>query len=72
MKYLIALAFVSILAALALAGIFMLRDSRGLPNKGKMMRALAVRVALSAALFLCIWLSYWAGWIQPSGMPLSG
>ena len=71
MKILIALAFVGILGALATAGVFMLRDGRdGKPKTGNMMRALAVRVALSVLLFVCILLAYWAGWIQPTGVPL--
>ena len=71
MKYLIALAFVGILAALLMAGVFMMRDGRdGKPKSGNMMRALAVRVALSVLLFVCILLSYWAGWIHPSGIPI--
>ena len=71
MKILIALAFVAILAALAGAGLFMLRDGRdGKPKTGRMMRALALRVALSVLLFVSILLSYWMGWIQPTGIPL--
>jgi len=71
MKILIALAFVGILVALATAGVFMMRDGRdGKPKTGNMMRALAVRVALSVLLFVCILLAYWAGWIQPTGIPL--
>jgi CHASE2 domain-containing sensor protein len=71
MKILIALAFVGILGALATAGVFMMRDGRdGKPKTGNMMRALAVRVALSVLLFACILLAYWAGWIQPTGVPL--
>ena len=71
MKILIALAFVGILGALATAGVFMLRDGRdGKPKAGNMMRALAVRVALSVLLFVFILLAYWAGWIQPTGVPL--
>jgi len=71
MKILIALAFVGILGALATAGVFMLRDGRdGKPKSGNMMRALAVRVALSVLLFACILLAYWAGWITPTGVPL--
>jgi DUF2909 family protein len=71
MKILIALAFVGILGALATAGVFMLRDGRdGKPKTGNMMRALAVRVTLSVLLFACILLAYWAGWIQPTGVPL--
>ncbi len=71
MKYLIALAFVGILGALAMAGVFMMRDGRdGKPKTGNMMRALALRVGLSVLLFACILVSYWAGWIQPTGIPL--
>ena len=71
MKIVIALAFVGILGALLMAGVFMMRDGRdGKPKSGNMMRALAVRVALSVLLFVCILLSYWAGWIHPTGIPL--
>ena len=71
MKYLIGLAFIGILGALVMAGVFMMRDGRdGRPRSGKMVRALALRVGLSVLLFVCILLSYWAGWIQPTGVPL--
>ncbi len=71
MKLIIAIAFVGILGALAMAGVFMLREGRdGKPKAGKMMRALAWRVGLSVLLFACILFSYWAGWIQPTGIPI--
>jgi len=71
MKYLVVFAFVGILGALAMAGVFMMRDGRdGKPKTGNMMRALAVRVGLSVLLFAFILLSYWLGWIQPTGIPL--
>ncbi len=70
MKYLVALAFLAILGALALAGVFMLRGGDGKSRSGNMMRALALRVGLSVLLFLCILISYWAGWIHPTGIPL--
>ena len=71
MKFIIAFAFVGILGALGLAGAFMLRDGRdGKPKTGNMMRALALRVGLSVLLLACILISYWAGWIQPTGIPL--
>lgn len=71
MKYLIGIALVLILAALASAGVFMMRDGRdGKPKSRNMMRALAVRVGLSVLLFLCILLSYRLGWIQPTGIPV--
>jgi len=66
-----AVAFGSILGAMAMAGVFMLRDGRdGKPRGDRMMRALALRVALSVLLFSCIMVSYWLGWIQPGGVPL--
>ena len=71
MKYLIGFAFVGILGALALAGVFMLRDGRdGKTKNGNMMRALAVRVGLSILLFAFILLSYKLGWIRPTGVPI--
>lgn len=71
MRIVILLAFAGILAALSIAGFFMLRRGRG--GKGRsdaMMRALAWRVGLSIALFAFILLSYRLGWIQPTGVPL--
>ncbi len=71
MRVLIAVAFVGILGALLMAGVFMMRDGRdGKSKGGNMMRALAVRVALSVLLFACVLLSWWAGWIHPTGIPL--
>jgi hypothetical protein len=71
MKYVIGIAFVGILGALALAGVFMMRDGRGgKPKTGNMMRALALRVTLSVLLFAFILFSYWAGWIEPTGIPI--
>lgn len=70
MKYLIAVAFVVIIGALAFAGISMVRDGRdGKPKSGRMMRALALRVGISVLLFLCLLGSYHMGWIQPTGIP---
>jgi len=71
MKYVIGIAFIGIIAALVMAGVFMMRDGRdGKPKTGSMVRALGVRVGLSVLLFVCILFSYWAGWIQPTGIPL--
>jgi hypothetical protein len=71
MKFVFLIAFIGILGALAAAGVFMLRkgktESRRSPN---MARALALRVALSVALFLIILLSWKLGWIQPTGLPV--
>jgi len=71
MKILIALAFLVILGALAYAGLSMLRGGRGGGARpGTMMRALAVRVGVSVALFLALLAAYKLGWIQPGGIPL--
>ncbi|MEP7294546.1 MAG: twin transmembrane helix small protein [Burkholderiales bacterium] len=71
MTYIIGFAFVGIIGALVMAGVFMMRDGRdGKPRSGKMVRALALRVGLSVLLFVCIMLSYWAGWIHPTGIPI--
>lgn len=70
MTYVIVLAFAAILGALGLAGVLMLRGGDGKSRSGNMMRALALRVGLSVLLFVCILLSYWAGWIHPTGMPI--
>ena len=72
MKIVIALALVAILAALAGAGLYMLRkrsDAAEGPDN-RMARALALRVGLSVTLFVLILLAYMLGWIEPSGVPL--
>jgi len=71
MKIAIVLALVAIVGALALAGRAMLRDGReGLPKTNRMVRALALRVGLSVALFVFILIAYQMGWIRPTGVPL--
>lgn len=70
MKILVAVAFVAILSALAFAGVAMVRGKEGEGKKRTMMHALAWRVGLSVALFLCILISYKLGWIQPTGIQL--
>ena len=70
MSYLVALAFLAIIASLATALFFMLRGGNGnAPEKSqRMARALALRVGFSVLLFLCILLSWKMGWIQPTGI----
>ncbi|MBH1987099.1 MAG: DUF2909 domain-containing protein [Burkholderiales bacterium] len=71
MKIAFLLALVAIVAALALAGRAMLNDGRdGKPKSNRMVRALALRVGLSIALFLFILISHQMGWIHPTGVPL--
>jgi len=71
MKTVIVIALLLVLAALAGAGVFMLRKGG---DKGardaRMARALAVRVGLSIALFLFVLLSWRMGWVRPSGLPM--
>jgi hypothetical protein len=69
MKVFIVIALIAVLAALASAGVFMLRKSDdGRQRDMRMARALALRVALSVALFLFILLAWKMGWIAPSGI----
>lgn len=71
MKYLIVLAFLAILASLASALFFMMRNGQpGDKVKGRRMAtALAMRVGLSIILFLCILAAWQLGYIQPTGLP---
>jgi hypothetical protein len=73
MKTVMVLLLIGVLGALASAGVFMLK--KGQPGeadkrKHQMARALALRVALSVALFLFILLSWHMGWVRPSGIPV--
>ena len=72
---LIGVAFATILAALAWAGVAMLRGGREGRDEGSksgaMMRALAVRIAVSVVLFACIVIAWALGWIHPTGVPLA-
>jgi hypothetical protein len=71
MKIVIVLMLVAVLGALASAGVFMLRKPKETdPRKDRMARALAVRVGLSVALFLFILLSWYMGWVRPTGIPV--
>ncbi len=71
MKYLVALAFIGILASLGVALFFMLKDGRdGRAKSGGMVRALTVRIGLSVVLFLCILVAWKLGYIQPAGLPV--
>jgi formate hydrogenlyase subunit 3/multisubunit Na+/H+ antiporter MnhD subunit len=72
MKIVIIVALIGVLAALASAGVFMLKR----PKQGesaeadkRMARALALRVGLSVTIFLLILLAWKLGWIVPKGLP---
>ena len=71
MKWIIGIALIAVLGALASAGFFMLKkrgDDESTPDK-RMARSLALRVGLSVALFLFILVSWKMGWISPRGLP---
>jgi hypothetical protein len=73
MKTVMVLIFLAVLGALASAGVFMLRkgqDGSGNSRNKHMARALALRVGLSVALFLFILLSWYMGWVRPTGIPV--
>jgi len=65
MKIVVAIAFILILASLASALIFLMKD-KGKSNRT--VHALALRVGLSIALFLFILIAYQLGWIHPTGI----
>lgn len=67
MKFVIAVAFVLIIASLASALVFLVRDRGRTRN---VVRALGVRVGLSIALFLFILAAHQLGWIQSTGVPV--
>lgn len=69
MKYLVALAFLAILASLGSALFFMLKDGRnGQAKTNRMARALGFRVGFSILIFLCILLAWKLGYIHPTGI----
>lgn len=72
MKTVIVISLLLVLAALAGAGLFMLRKGKRAGSRdASMANALALRVGLSVALFLFIMLSWYMGWIQPTGLPMA-
>jgi cytochrome bd-type quinol oxidase subunit 2 len=69
MKYLVILAFVAIIGSLGSALFFMMKSNDdGKSRSNRMARALAMRVAISILLFLCILLAWKLGYIQPTGI----
>lgn len=73
MNILVALAFVAIIGSLAAALLYMMRGGKHTedterPNK-RMANALALRVGLSIALFVCVLIAWKLGYIHPTGLP---
>lgn len=65
MKILVAIAFILIIASLGSALVFLMKD-QGKSNRT--VRALAMRVGFSIALFIFILVANQLGWIQPTGI----
>ena len=65
MKYIVIAALVLIVAVLGSALFFLYRD-RG--HGTRMVKALALRVALSASLIAFLVIAYWMGWIGQTGL----
>jgi len=66
MKFIVAIAFLAILASLGSALVFMMRNGRsGQTKSGHMVKALGLRVGV---LFICILIGWHFGYIQPTGI----
>ena len=72
MTYLVAIAFIAIIASLGAALWFMMKgsgsDATGRARSRGMARALAFRVGFSIVLFVCILLAWKLGYIHPTGI----
>jgi cytochrome bd-type quinol oxidase subunit 2 len=64
-KVLIIACLIGIVASLG-SGLFHLVNDKG--ESRKMVRALTLRIALSVALFILLFIAWWQGLIEPHGM----
>jgi hypothetical protein len=67
LKWVLVIVFLLIIGSLASAMVFLIRDRGQTRN---VVRALALRIGLSVALFLTLLFSHWMGWIQSTGVPI--
>lgn len=65
MKIYVAIAFALIIASLGSALFYLMRD-KGQSNNT--VKALAIRVGLSVALFISLLVAHWLGWIETTGL----
>ena len=65
MKLVVAIAFVLILVSLGSALFYLMRDKG---TSDKTLKALALRVGFSVALFLFLIIAHQLGWIQSTGI----
>jgi hypothetical protein len=68
MKWLILLILLVIVASLASALYFMMKDKG---STSRMVHSLMLRIGLSIALFIGIWIAYYFGLIQSTGIKVS-
>lgn len=64
MRMLVVLVFIGILASLASALVYLMKD-KGRTNRT--VNALTMRIGLSVTLFLFVLLAYFMGWIESTG-----
>ena len=64
-KIVVVVFLVAIIAAVLLAGVFLVRDPT---SSRRVLRALTWRVSLQVGLILFLILAYLMGWIHPHGM----
>jgi hypothetical protein len=65
MRIVVVIGLIAVVTALIVAGVFLYRD-RG--RGDRVMITLGIRVLLSAMLVAFLVLSYWMGWIAPTGL----
>lgn len=65
MRYVVILVFLGILASLASAFLYLMRDKGG---SNRTVNALTIRIGLSIALFLFLLFANSMGWIQSTGI----
>ena len=65
MRIFVVITFLLIVASLASALFYLMRDKGG---TNRTVNALTVRIGLSVALFLLLLFANWMGWIQATGL----
>jgi hypothetical protein len=65
MKILVAIAFILIIASLGSALVFLMKDKG---RSTRTLKALALRVGFSIALFILLLVAYYLGYIKPTGI----
>lgn len=65
MKLVVIVLLLGILASLGSGLFFLMKDRDG---SRRVLNALTIRIALSVALFLFLFIAWYAGWIEPHGV----